>query len=57
MAGLAEGDEVAIHAEDGRIVLRRTVRRYALEELIEGISAENRHDEKTWGGPAGAEAW
>jgi|Deesub1362A_J573_1020465.scaffolds.fasta_scaffold29131_2 antitoxin MazE len=57
ITGLEERDAVTLNAEDGRSTLQRAVRCYSLEELVGGISAENRHDEKAWVSPGGAEAW
>lgn len=31
--------------------------KYKLEELIEGNTEENRHDEISWGKPQGREVW
>lgn len=54
-AGLDEGVALDIAVERKAIVLRR--RAYSLDELIEGITPENRHIETDTGGPAGNEAW
>jgi antitoxin component of MazEF toxin-antitoxin module len=35
----------------------RKRRRYTLEQLIRGISEENRHGETDWGKPVGEEIW
>ncbi|MBO0739195.1 MAG: AbrB/MazE/SpoVT family DNA-binding domain-containing protein [Alphaproteobacteria bacterium] len=37
-AGLAEGERVELEANDGGIVIRRTVPHFTLEELFEGKS-------------------
>jgi antitoxin MazE len=55
--GLAEGDSVEIGTENGRLVITPVPREYALEELVEGITAENQHTETDWGPPLGAESW
>jgi antitoxin MazE len=47
--------------EHGALVVKipkpRKRRRYDLEQLIEGITEENRHPEIAWGPPVGNEAW
>jgi antitoxin MazE len=55
--GLGEGSEVEITVRDGRLVLVAANREYALEELVEGITFENRHQESDWGRPKGRELW
>jgi antitoxin MazE len=55
--GLVEGDEVEITLKDGRLVLTGLHREYGLEELVSGITAENRHRESDWGRPQGREGW
>lgn len=51
------GTTVDVSMENGNIVLK-PVRdgRYTLEELVGGITKENRHDEIDWGRPVGREA-
>ena len=56
-AGLADGDEVEISLEGGRIVITPVGREYRLGELVDGITSENRHDERDWGPPVGNEVW
>ncbi len=55
--GLAEGSEVEITLRDGRLILAAAGRSYGLEELVEGITAENRHQVTDWGRPRGREVW
>jgi antitoxin MazE len=55
--GLGEGSEVEITVRDGRLILVAASREYALEELVEGITFENRHQESDWGRPKGRELW
>lgn len=52
------GVEVDLQVEGGRLIVT-PVRRpgYSLEELVAGITPENRHDEVDWGPPRGREAW
>jgi antitoxin MazE len=54
-AGLDEGVALDIAVERKSIVLRR--RAYSLDELIAGITPENRHGETDTGRPVGNEAW
>ncbi|HEX5273336.1 MAG TPA: AbrB/MazE/SpoVT family DNA-binding domain-containing protein [Gemmataceae bacterium] len=54
---LAEGTEVDIVVVDGGLLLKRRPAEYSLDELIAGITPENRHDETDWGPPVGDEAW
>lgn len=55
--GLGEGAEVEITLRDGRLVVAAAGREYALEELVDGITADNRHQETDWGHPRGREVW
>lgn len=57
-AKLTEGDRVEMSiTEEGAILLRPARRKYSLEQLVAGITPENRHEETDWGGPVGKEAW
>ena len=42
------------HDEPNRIASER---QYDLDELVEAITLENRHDETDWGAPVGRELW
>jgi len=53
---LKEGMELEVSVEGGGLLLRPR-RRYSLDELVAGITPENRHDETDWGEAAGREAW
>lgn len=55
--GLADGAEVELVLRDGQIVLTAAGREYELEELVDGITPENRPAETDWGRPQGREAW
>lgn len=55
--GLVDGAEVELTLESGRLVLTAAGREYALEELVERITAENRPQESDWGRPRGREGW
>lgn len=50
---LKTGDWVVIDASEGRVELRRATP--TLEELVAGITPENRHGETDWGPDAGRE--
>ena len=41
--------------QDGTLVLAPARRQYSLEELVDGITAANRHDEIDLGPPMGRE--
>ena len=55
--GLAEGDSMEILVQSGRLIITPVLKEYGLDELVEGITAENRHTETDWGPPRGAETW
>jgi antitoxin MazE len=57
-AGLSIDDPVEVREEEGRIVIEpvKSVR-VNLDELIAGITEENRHEETDWGAPQGREFW
>ncbi len=55
--GLAEGSEVELALRDGQLVVSAAGREYALEDLVRGITAENRPHETDWGRPQGHEGW
>jgi antitoxin MazE len=57
-ANLHEGEQLEIEVlGEGKIVLKSARRRYDLDELVSGITEENRHDETGWGDPRGREVW
>lgn len=57
-AGLSIDDPVEVRVEDGRIVIEPVKPTHInLDELIAGITEENRHDEVDWGPPVGREFW
>lgn len=56
-ANVSEGDEVDVTVQTGVIVVRPAVRRYTLEELVDGITPRNRHAKPGWGRPVGKEEW
>jgi len=60
--GAREGKPVEITVENGTLVLKpiarpKKRRRYTLEELVAGITPENRHPETDWGPRRGKEVW
>ena len=55
-AGIGVDAIVEIDEADEGIVIRPVVRKeYSLQELVKGITRQNRHDEADFGGPAGKE--
>ncbi len=58
-AGLKPDDQVEVREENGRIVIEKAAipETPTLEELIEGITPENLHEESDWGSPVGKEFW
>ena len=56
-ASVGEGDRVDVSVEGGAIVVRPAARRYALDDLVGGITRRNRHRETDWGGAVGHETW
>ncbi|WP_309744057.1 MULTISPECIES: AbrB/MazE/SpoVT family DNA-binding domain-containing protein [unclassified Chamaesiphon] len=56
--GLSDGVEVEIVAIDGNLTIKpRRQKQYSLEELIAGITPENRHAEIDTGTSVGEEIW
>ena len=55
--GLEEGMELEIAMTPEGLVVRPPRKRYSLEELVAGITRENRHGETDWGKAEGLEAW
>jgi antitoxin MazE len=49
--GLTEGMDVEVSVVDGGLLLRPARARYSLDELVTGITPENRHEETDWGPP------
>lgn len=57
-AGLDEDGPVEIRVESSTIVVERVVDDDpTLEELVAGITPENRHEATDWGPPVGREVW
>jgi len=56
--GLEANDEVEIIVQDGQIILTPVkVKTYSLDDLLTGITPENRHDEWDLGSSVGNEVW
>lgn len=58
-AGLKPDDRVDVREEDGRRIVIEKARGAAvsLQELIDGITPDNRHEETDWGPAVGKEFW
>jgi antitoxin MazE len=56
-AQLQDGTEVELTVQDGRIIITPVSSHYVLDDLVRGITAENRHTETDWGEPTGSEVW
>ena len=54
---LHEGAEVELSITDGALTVRARAPAYSLEQLLDQVTPENRHDEIDWGEPQGKEAW
>jgi len=57
-AKLKAGDDLEVDVDkSGSVSIRKPKLRPTLEELVDGITPENRHGETDWGNPVGKEAW
>lgn len=54
-AHLSLEQAVEVRAENGRIVIEPAAPTYRLDDLVAGITAENRHAEQDFGMPQGQE--
>ena len=54
---ITEGSEVELGVADGAVTVRPKARSYTLQELLDQVTPENRHDELDWGEPQGREIW
>lgn len=54
-SGLSEGARVEIEAEGGRIVITPARRRYALADLLQGMTPEAMREAFDWGPDRGRE--
>jgi antitoxin MazE len=58
--GASDGKAAEMTVSNGKLVVeiaRRRRRRYTLDELVAGITPDNRHEEIDWGPSVGNEAW
>ncbi len=59
--GLSENAAVDLRVKDGNLIVapgqQKRKWKYALEELLSGVTEDNIHPETDWGKPAGDEAW
>lgn len=53
--GLREGSRVEVRAEDGRLTISPTQRRYTMEELLVNVTPEAMRDAFDWGPDVGRE--
>ena len=51
------GGTTHVTAENDALGKKRKKRRYELEQLLAGITVENRHGEISWGPSVGREPW
>jgi len=56
-AQLAEGSEVELTVENGRLVISPVERDLTLDEMLDRVTDENRHGLIDWGPAVGKEAW
>ena len=60
--GASDGTGAEMTVSNGKLVIeivrsQRRKRRYRLDELVAGITPDNRHEEMDWGPPIGNEVW
>lgn len=54
---LTEGSAVELHIEGNSLVVTPSRPRYRLDDLLAGVTPQNRHAETDWGPAQGEEAW
>jgi antitoxin MazE len=54
-AHLVLDQAVEVRAENGRVIIEPAAPNYALEDLLAGITPQNRHLEQDFGAPEGKE--
>lgn len=54
-AQLTLDQAVEVRAESGRVIIEPVARSYSLDDLLAGITAQNRHDEYDFGVAQGKE--
>jgi antitoxin MazE len=59
--GARVGKPANMEVRDGKLIVEvakpRRKRRYSLDQLVGGITPENRHPALDWGPPVGSEVW
>lgn len=56
--GLHAGASVTLHVQAGQLIVAPASAPYiTLDELLAGVTDENRHPETDWGPPVGNEVW
>lgn len=56
--GLSAETQVEVSLQDGKLVIEPAPEEeFTLEQLVAGITEENRHPETDWGPPVGNEVW
>lgn len=60
--GASDGKAAEMTVSNGKLVIeiartQRPKRRYTLDQLVAGITPDNRHREIDWGPPVGNEVW
>ncbi len=60
--GASDGKAAEMSVSNGKLVIeitrmQRRKRRYKLDELVSGITPDNRHEEINWGRSVGNEVW
>jgi antitoxin MazE len=60
--GASDGKAADMTVSNGKLVIeiarrQRRKRRYTLDELVAGITPDNRHEGIHWGPPVGHEVW
>ena len=53
--GITSESDVEMSVQNGALVLAPARRQYSLEELVDGITSANRHEEIDFGPPMGRE--
>ncbi|WP_240415626.1 AbrB/MazE/SpoVT family DNA-binding domain-containing protein [Paenibacillus periandrae] len=54
---ITEGSEVELFLLDKELIIRPTRQKLKLEDLLAGVTPENRHHEIDFGKPKGNETW
>lgn len=57
-SNVTSGSTVDVSIDNGNIVVKPVKEsKYTLEELVDGITDDNRHEEVDWGQPVENEVW